>query len=529
MPVISLVVGTRNLKKKAEIEKILADFPVQLKSLADFPQAPEVEEDEPTIEGNARKKALALADALGECVIADDSGLEVDALGGRPGVHSARYAGHDADDSARCTKLLLELSGVPAEKRSARFRCVIALAKPGGVLFTAEGRCEGLIATQMKGRGGFGYDPVFHYPPLGRTFAELSPDEKNSVSHRGIALHAFKEKLGTYLLQGKVQMQKEFAIGIDLGGTFIKGGVINLQGEVVYSTSIDTQAEKGPDGVLGRIAELCQMAVKGAKVSWEQVLCVGVGTPGPLNRRLGMVYTAPNLPGWTDVPVVKVLEAKLNCPVFLENDANAAAYAENWVGAGKGADSMILLTLGTGIGGGVVLGGEVWHGRDDAAGELGHMSINFDGPKCNCGSFGCIEAYASAPATVRRAMQGIEQGKKTTLKATLDKSGEITAKDIYDAAVAGDEFARSTIEDTGRLLGIAIANFVNIFNPQMVVLFGGLAGAGDMLFGPVKEEVAKRGILPSANTVKILPALLGGNAGIIGAAGCALKIFGTSA
>jgi len=527
--VTRIVVGTRNPKKKSEIESLLQGLPVQLLTIADFPAAPEVDEDEPTLDGNARKKALVLAEALNEWVVADDSGLEVDALGGRPGVHSARYAGSDATDSDRCAKLLAELKGVPDESRAARFRCVIALANAGGVLFTAEGRCEGRITAAMHGAGGFGYDPVFYYPPLGRTFAQLSPDEKNSVSHRGKALRAFRDKLGSYLKQGKAQMQKEYAIGIDLGGTFIKGGVIDLEGKVIHSTSIDTEADKGPDAVLSRIAELCHTVVKGAKIGWNQVKCVGVGTPGPLNRAKGMVYTAPNLPGWTNVPVVKVLQGKLNCAVALENDANAAAFAENWVGAGKGAESMILLTLGTGIGGGVVLEGNVWHGQDDAAGELGHMSINYEGPRCNCGSYGCIEAYASAPATVRRALAGIKEGRKTALKSVLEKNGEITAKDIYDAAVAGDALARETIETTGRLLGIAIANFVNIFNPQIVVLFGGLAGAGDMLFGPVTEEVKKRGLKPSADTVKILPARLGGNAGIIGAAGCALKTFETSA
>ncbi|HUW32246.1 MAG TPA: ROK family protein [Planctomycetota bacterium] len=324
-------------------------------------------------------------------------------------------------------------------------------------------------------------------------------------------------------------MGKEYAIGIDLGGTFIKGGVIDLKGKVLGSTSIETQAGKGPDVVLERMAELSRQVVQIAKISWDQVKCVGVGTPGPLSRAKGIVYTAPNLPGWENVRVVKVLKRKLHKPVFLENDANAAAYAENWVGAGRGASSMIILTLGTGIGGGVVLEGDVWHGRDDAAGELGHMSINFDGPKCNCGSYGCIEAYASAPATVRRALDGIEQGKRTSLRKLLGKNGEITAKDIYVAAVGGDKFALRTIQSTGKLLGIAVANFVNIFNPELVVLFGGLAGAGDMLFDPVRDEVRRRALKPAADTVRIVPARLGGNAGIIGAAGCALRALETSA
>lgn len=318
-------------------------------------------------------------------------------------------------------------------------------------------------------------------------------------------------------------MARDYAIGIDLGGTFIKGGVVDLDGKVIYNARIDTMAENGPEFVLERIAQLSRDVAAAAGIGFEQVRCVGVGSPGPLNTRQGIVYTAPNLPGWENVPVSDILGEKLGCSVALENDANAAAYAESWVGAGAGASSMIMLTLGTGIGGGIVLNGEVWHGRDDAAGELGHMSINWDGPRCNCGSYGCIEAYASAPATVRRALRGIEEGIESSLKEIVDAGQEITAKAIYDAAVAGDAFARETIQTTGKLLGIAVANIVNIFNPELVVLFGGLAGAGEMLFEPVRLEVKARALKPAADTVRIVPARLGGDAGIIGAAGCALR------
>jgi len=324
-------------------------------------------------------------------------------------------------------------------------------------------------------------------------------------------------------------METAYAIGIDLGGTFIKGGVLDLSGNVIYKTSTETQAEKGPDVVLERMAALARAVAAGAGIRLDQVRCVGVGSPGPLSTTDGIVYSAPNLPGWDNVPVKKALQEKLGVPVLLENDANAAAYAENWVGAGRGASSMIMLTLGTGIGGGIVLDGDVWHGADDVAGELGHMSINFDGPDCNCGGKGCLEAYASAPATVRRALKGIEEGRHTALETILESGEEITAKVIYDAAVAGDDFAKETIQSTGRFLGIAVASFVNIFNPELVVFFGGLAGAGDMLFEPTRREMKRRAIKPGADSVKIVPAELGSDAGIIGAAGCALRRLETSA
>ena len=194
-----IVIGTRNRKKLKEIEAILRGLPVELASLDAWPDAPEVVEDGATFEANAIKKAAETADATGEWVMADDSGLEVEALGGEPGVYSARFAGPEQDDHANIRKLLAELDGVPAEERGAAFRCVIALAKPGEVLFTTEGRLEGAIAFEPRGHNGFGYDPVFEVKNLGKTTAELSPEEKNRISHRGNALRAFRERLGEVL------------------------------------------------------------------------------------------------------------------------------------------------------------------------------------------------------------------------------------------------------------------------------------------------------------------------------------------
>lgn len=189
-----LIVGTRNSKKLAELRALLCDFPIELVSVGEFPEAPEVEEDGDTFEANAAKKAEVLARALDEWVVADDSGLEVDALDGRPGVFSARYAGTGHNDEANNAKLLAELAGVPPERRTANFRCVLALASPRKIEFVVEGRCDGLIAGQPMGRNGFGYDPVFFYPPCGCTFAQLDASDKNRVSHRGRALARFRHE-----------------------------------------------------------------------------------------------------------------------------------------------------------------------------------------------------------------------------------------------------------------------------------------------------------------------------------------------
>ena len=189
-----LVVGTRNAKKLEELRTLLADLPVNVVSVGELGEAPEVEEDGDTFEANAVKKATVLAKALGEWVIADDSGLAVDALGGRPGVLSARYGGPGASDEDKVANLLGELADVPAEERTAHFHCVIALASPQGVETVAEGRCEGLIAAEPLGQNGFGYDPVFLYPSMGQTFAQIGSEAKHRVSHRGQALARFREE-----------------------------------------------------------------------------------------------------------------------------------------------------------------------------------------------------------------------------------------------------------------------------------------------------------------------------------------------
>ncbi|MFW6107728.1 MAG: XTP/dITP diphosphatase [bacterium] len=200
---VVLVIGTHNEKKGREIAAILASPGLELKTLADFPDAPEPVEDGETFEENATKKATELADALGRAVVADDSGLEVPALGGEPGVHSARYAGEHGNDPRNIERLLRELDGLPAEERTARFRTVAALAVPGRLLARTTGSLEGVIADAPRGTGGFGYDPVFYLPELGRTCAELSPAEKNRVSHRGRAFRKLKERLPERLGAGR--------------------------------------------------------------------------------------------------------------------------------------------------------------------------------------------------------------------------------------------------------------------------------------------------------------------------------------
>jgi len=337
-----------------------------------------------------------------------------------------------------------------------------------------------------------------------------------------------------------------YAVGIDLGGTYIKSGVVDPEGCVVARGQVETAADQGKDEVVRRIVQSIQQAPELAGIDPGDVVGVGIGSPGPLDTKKGVIHFAPNLPGWTNLPLAELVEGDLrsalplasptaqppqgggrgDCgiPIFLENDANAAAYAESWVGAGKGSRAMILLTLGTGIGGGIVLDGEIWHGVADIAGEIGHVVINFDGPVCGCGRQGCLEAYASAPALVRRTEEGLEAGRSSVLRERLaNADDEDKARLINDAAEEGDELAREMVQATARYLGIGIINYLNIFNPDTVVLSGGLAKAGPVFWDTLHRTVGTAPFEISREACRVVPAQLGDDTGVIGAAGCAWK------
>jgi glucokinase len=297
----------------------------------------------------------------------------------------------------------------------------------------------------------------------------------------------------------------KYVAGIDLGGTNIKVGLLDFEGSVLAKHSIPTQAQGGRDLVIGRLAESVRLVCDRGGFPLEDVAAVGLGVPGTISIEKGMIFTAPNLPGWTEVPVRDLLADQLGMPVVIENDANSAAWGEYWKGAGQGVDSMVMLTLGTGIGGGIILGGELVHGTSDCAAELGHLIIEYDGEVCGCGNRGCLEAYASAPALVKRLQRAIEEGRPSTLAEEV-KAG-----------------AREKLEETGMFLGVGIVSILHALNPRLVVLSGGMIGAGDMILEPVKETIKQRAFPEIGEAARVVFARLGGDAGFIGAAGQALK------
>jgi glucokinase len=250
----------------------------------------------------------------------------------------------------------------------------------------------------------------------------------------------------------------------------------------------------------------------------ESIAGVGIGSPGPLDRATGTVINTPNL-GWRNFPLRDLISNAVSLPATLDNDANCATYGEWWLGAGREVDTLVGLTLGTGIGGGIVLNGEIFHGVSDAAGEIGHMTIDSTGRRCNCGNYGCLEAYASGPAIALRAVEGIEAGVETILTELVHgKLDEITAATVYEGAVRGDAYATEVMRDTARFLGTGIANIINILNPAMIVIAGGVTRAGDHLFGPLRAEVRRRAFRSAEEKCKIVSAALPGTAGVVGAA-----------
>lgn len=318
-----------------------------------------------------------------------------------------------------------------------------------------------------------------------------------------------------------------YIIGVDLGGTNIVSLLMSQDGKILARDTRRSLAKEGKERTISQIVTSVRDILREGerlKVFSESILGVGIGSPGPLNTKEGVIHFAPNLPGWIEVPLIQILRDELNLPIFLENDANAAALGEWWLGAGKNVDNLVLLTLGTGIGGGIIIEGEVLHGAWDTAAEIGHMIIHEGGLTCGCGKQGCLEAYASATGVVKRTLAAIEKGEKTLLINLVENRLEdITCELIFKTAEKGDSLAKWIVEETARYLGIGIASIVNIINPEMVILSGGMTAAGDTLFKPVRKYAQAHALAAAIKEVKIVPAALGGNAGAIGAAATVLK------
>ncbi|MDA8145482.1 MAG: ROK family protein [Thermaerobacter sp.] len=311
-----------------------------------------------------------------------------------------------------------------------------------------------------------------------------------------------------------------YLLGVDLGGTKIEVGVVSREGVLGQRLRVPTPRGQGTAAVVDRIRAAMGEVLRRAEVAWGALDGVGVGAPGPLDRQAGVILEAPNLPELNGFPLAAAL-AEGGVPLYLENDANAAALGEYRFGAGRGSADLVYVTVSTGIGGGIILGGRLYRGVSGTAGEVGHTVVEVEGPPCACGSRGCLETLASGTAIARQAAAALAAGRESVLAAE-----GLDAAAVYRAAGAGDVLAREITERAGYYLGVGISNLINLLNPERVILGGGVVQAGRDLFDPVERAVRERALKVPAAACRILPAGLGQDAGVLGAAAVVLEQAG---
>ena len=310
-----------------------------------------------------------------------------------------------------------------------------------------------------------------------------------------------------------------YFVGVDLGGTNIKAGLVDENAVVKTSFSIPTG--QGAEAVVKNLIDAAERAISQAEVDRKDVVGIGIGSPGPMSHKLGMVINPGNLPGMKNVRVREMVSRATGLPVTLENDANAAAWGEFWAGAGKGATDFVMFTLGTGVGGGIITEGRLLRGYYENGGELGHILVQPGGRRCSCGQPGCLEAYSSAYFLARRAEEFIAEGRPSSLKVIVDRGEQIMAEQVVTASKQGDELAKQVWDEACYYLAVACVNLQHATNPQRVVLAGGLIAAGDYLIEPIRRHFKELTWKLLDDYPQILFATLGNDAGFIGAAGCA--------
>jgi glucokinase len=318
-----------------------------------------------------------------------------------------------------------------------------------------------------------------------------------------------------------------YYVGLDVGGSTMKAGVVSDDGRPLSGVSLPTEAQRGQEFGLERMCETIRAAIRAAGLTPAQIRAIGVATPGLMDIPNGVILDPPNLRPWRNVPVRSHIAGVFGVPTAFQNDANAAALGEYWVGAGRGVHSLVLFTLGTGVGGGIIWNGKIIEGRHSHGAELGHHKIEMSHPRpCGCGRFGCLEAYASALAVVKRTCEGLLDGSPAAGRSILQGRtfADLTARDVFDAATAGDELAGRIVEETAYYLGIAAMNMMHIIDPDMIVFGGGMTGKGDEFVERIRRHVRELAFPVPAERTRICLAQLGSDAGFIGAAGCGRQL-----
>lgn len=298
-------------------------------------------------------------------------------------------------------------------------------------------------------------------------------------------------------------MSKRVNIGIDLGATRMKIGLVDIKGKVCFRREFDTLSHASQPAIIDSIVKNVNSVIKESGVRKKDIRGVGIGVPGPVDYRRGIIHYFPNIKGWDNVPLRSILQRRLGMKVCLDNDVNAMTLAEYTFGAGKKAENLVCLTLGTGVGGGIIINNRIYRGSTMLAGEIGHMPINEKGPRCNCRGIACLESYIGNRYILKRAQRIF--------------GSNITLEHLSSFARNGNKNAKAIWQDVGQKLAVALTGVVNLLNPDMIIIGGGVSNAGELILGPLRKELKIRPMRGQAQHVKVVRAKLGGDAGIIGA------------
>jgi glucokinase-like ROK family protein len=319
-----------------------------------------------------------------------------------------------------------------------------------------------------------------------------------------------------------VNYQAGYVLGIGAGATHLLALVTDLDAQILAEIERPFDAADGPVVGLPAMVSIGRDALGEAGVDASQLIGIGVGVPGPLDHMRGVIVAPPIMPGWGDIPVRDHLQSALGAPVYLDNDANLGALGEKHYGSGQEMDNLAYIKVATGIGCGIIIDGQIYHGQTGAAGEIGHVTIDENGPPCKCGSYGCLEAMAGGPAIARRAMMAIQAGQPTTLKET-SANGKLTAQDVDRAAREGDALSQQLYRDAGRLIGIAVADVINLLNPGRVVIGGGVSRAGELILKSLRETACQRSMRAAIGSTDIVQSSLGRRSTAMGAVALVLE------
>ena len=343
--------------------------------------------------------------------------------------------------------------------------------------------------------------------------------KKNLVKETGLSSSGVGRK-GILL---KLNPKAYYVVGVDLGTLNTIAVVVDLEGKIMERVEHPTNGKWSKDKVIERLKAVIHEVITASNINIQKIAGIGLAVPGLVDSKKGIMLITPNF-GWRNTPLKEMLEKEFHTPIFIDNNNNAMALSEAEFGIARGIRNFICVNVGIGIGSGVVINGELYRGETECTGEIGHTTVDYNGPKCSCGNNGCLEVMAAAPAIARRAVKAIKEGEKTLITELVNSNlDEISAAIVAEAANKGDKLAREIIEKTGEYLGTGIANIINLFNPQMVIIGGGVAQAGDLIFNPLKKTMEKRAFPVPAKVVKIVASSLGRDCTVIGAATLVLR------